>query len=166
LIGESIETGPDDLISPSLILKYSSLISVLLSMLLYFFTNVAFITVLGNDLINNNEDIPIALRFGKELFGETGKMLMSILVAISAFGCVSAMVFAYARIIKYAAETEFIPKISNKLKDYNKTFNTLFNQLLAQFGYCSVLTVLFSIKNCFVFSSDASQYLAMLFHIA
>ncbi|CAG8663915.1 6008_t:CDS:2, partial [Gigaspora rosea] len=50
-----------------------------------FFTNAAFITVLGNGL-TRNEDIPIALRFGKELLDGTGEKLMSIIVAISSFG--------------------------------------------------------------------------------
>ncbi|CAG8667258.1 3025_t:CDS:10 [Dentiscutata erythropus] len=145
-------------------LTYSSTISVVISFLLYFFTNVAFITVVGNNIIDN-DNIPIALRFGKELHGGTGEILMSILVAISAFGSASAMVFIYARIIKYAAETEFIPVISDIFKNYNRRFDTLTNQLLAQFGYCFILTMLISIKaNCFVFSSNTSQYLAIIFH--
>ncbi|CAG8818453.1 15322_t:CDS:1, partial [Gigaspora rosea] len=54
------------------------------------FTNAAFITVIGNN-ITNNDNIPIALRFGKELLGKSGEILLSLLVAISAFGGVSAM---------------------------------------------------------------------------
>ncbi|CAG8641549.1 16492_t:CDS:2, partial [Dentiscutata erythropus] len=145
-------------------LTYSSIISVVISFLLYFFTNAAFITVIGNNIIDN-ENIPIALRFGKALLGGTGEMLMSRLVAISAFG--RWLSCLYARIIKYAAETEFIPMISDIFKNYNRKFNTLTNQLLAQFCYCLILTMLISIKaNCFTFSSYTSQYLAMIFHAA
>ncbi|KAF0493591.1 amino acid transporter [Gigaspora margarita] len=113
-------------------LKYSSIISVFISILLYFSINAAFITVIGNNITNN---IPIALRFGNELLGRNGEILMSILVAISAFGSVSAKVFIYARIIKYAAETNFIPMKSHWFINYNQTFNTLANQLWAQFVY-------------------------------
>ncbi|RIB29693.1 hypothetical protein C2G38_995732 [Gigaspora rosea] len=56
---------------------------------------------------------------------------------------------------------------SNWFINYSKTFNTLTNQLWAQFVYCMVLTIIFSIKeNIFAFSSDTSQYLAMIFHAA
>ncbi|RIB29694.1 amino acid/polyamine transporter I [Gigaspora rosea] len=79
-------------------LKYSSFISVIISILLYCFTNAAFITVIGNN-ITNNDNIPIALRFGKELLGKSGEILLSLLVAISAFGGVSAMVFVYVRLL-------------------------------------------------------------------
>ncbi|CAG8723846.1 19897_t:CDS:2, partial [Gigaspora margarita] len=51
-----------------------------------FFNQAAFITVVGYN-INDNESTPIPIRFGKELFNETGEKLMSILIAISAFGC-------------------------------------------------------------------------------
>ncbi|CAG8522725.1 39067_t:CDS:2, partial [Gigaspora margarita] len=94
LIEEIIMPDPNNLAYPSLILKYSSLISIIISFLLCkvsillrldFFTNAAFITVLGNGL-TQNEDIPIALRFGKKLLPGTGEKIMSIIVAISSFG--------------------------------------------------------------------------------
>ncbi|RIB29705.1 amino acid permease-domain-containing protein [Gigaspora rosea] len=90
LIEEITIPESNNLVYPSHILKYSSLISIAISFLLYFFTNAAFITVLGNGL-TRNEDIPIALRFGKELLDGTGEKLMSIIVAISSFGSVSIM---------------------------------------------------------------------------
>ncbi|CAG8849015.1 25459_t:CDS:2, partial [Gigaspora margarita] len=93
MIGE-FTSRSDDLEYPSMILKYSSPISVYISFLLYVLTNAAFITVIGYD-INDNVSTPIAMRFGKELFGETGEKFMSILIAISAFGCASAMIFTF-----------------------------------------------------------------------
>ncbi|RIB28505.1 hypothetical protein C2G38_1458902 [Gigaspora rosea] len=90
LIGEFTPRS-DDLEYPPIILKYSSLLSVCLSFILYFLTNAAFITVVGY----NVTDTPIPMRFGQELFGESGKMLMSLLVAISTFGCVGALIFTY-----------------------------------------------------------------------
>ncbi|CAG8728663.1 25430_t:CDS:2 [Gigaspora margarita] len=82
----------EELDEPKAVLKYSSIISVFISISLYFSINAAFITVIGNNITNNN-NIPIALRFGNKLLGRNGEILMSILVAISAFGSVSAKVF-------------------------------------------------------------------------
>ncbi|CAG8544151.1 6713_t:CDS:10, partial [Scutellospora calospora] len=147
-------------------LIYSSLISVGVSFLLYFFTTAAFITVVGYD-ISNNVSIPIALRFGNKLFGETGEQLMAGLIVISAFGSVATTVFVYGRIIKYAASTRFIPWRPDLFNIYDKTFNTPTNALLAQFIYCLVLTIIFSLiggNDPFDFFSSSSQYLAMMFH--
>ncbi|KAF0332970.1 hypothetical protein F8M41_017887 [Gigaspora margarita] len=96
MIGE-FEFSSDEQEYPSIILKYSSLLSVSISFILFkdFLTNAAFITVVGYN-INDNKSTPIPIRFGKELFNETGEKLMSILIAISAFGCASAMIFTFA----------------------------------------------------------------------
>ncbi|CAG8619094.1 9707_t:CDS:10, partial [Scutellospora calospora] len=150
-------------------LKFSSLLSVCVSLLLYFSTNAAFITVVGRNIITEDKGSPIALRFGKELRGKTGEILMSALVAISAFGSVGSMVFTYARIITYAAETKFIPERFNIFNHYNKKFNTPTNALLVQFLYCiMVLMVLMGLSiissDPFDFFSDTSQYLSMIFH--
>ncbi|RIB11649.1 amino acid permease-domain-containing protein [Gigaspora rosea] len=163
---EEFKPRSDNLEYPSLILKYSSLISVGISFLLNFLTNAAFITVVGYN-VNDNENTPIAIRFGRELFDGKGEKLMSILAAISAFGCTSAMIFTYSRIIKYAADTEFIPrKISSFFKSYGNS-DTLTKQLLAQFCYCLILTIILLIEKLsivFDFFSNASQYTAMIFH--
>ncbi|CAG8532790.1 16694_t:CDS:2 [Dentiscutata heterogama] len=157
-------------------LKYSSLISVCVSFILYILINTAFATSLGHDFFIDergfNQTIAfnntIALQFGYKLFNnnEIGAKIMSALVAISAFGSVGAMVFIYARIIKYAAATEFIPKYSYLFDNLNKKIGTPFNALLAQFLYCSIYLLLFfdPIKDIFEFCSETSQYLAMLFH--
>ncbi|KAF0490032.1 amino acid transporter [Gigaspora margarita] len=170
---EEFKPSSDNLEYPSVILKYSSLISVGITFILCFLTNAAFITVVGYN-INYNGNTPIPMRFGKELLGETGEILMSILVAISSFGCVSAIIFTYSRIIKYAAETGFMPRrISSWFTSYWKKSDTLLKQLLAQFFYCLGLSFIFMIKtkynisdNISDFFADASQYSAMIYHAA
>ncbi|KAF0490033.1 amino acid transporter [Gigaspora margarita] len=172
MIGE-FEFSSDEQEYPSIILKYSSLLSVSISFILFkdFLTNAAFITVVGYN-INDNKSTPIPIRFGKELFNETGEKLMSILIAISAFGCASAMIFTYSRIITYAAETEFIPKkISSIFNSFGININKLKNKLLAQFFYCSSLSILFLIKNNHNISANiadffatTAQYSAMIYH--
>ncbi|CAG8481005.1 20483_t:CDS:2 [Gigaspora margarita] len=156
-------------------LKWSNLISVGVSFVLYFLINAAFTTSIGHEFFDENVfnqaiafDNSIALRFGYKLFNnnETGAMFMSALVAISAFGTVSSTVFVYGRIIKYAAETKFIPKFSELLDNCNNRFSTPFNALIAQFIYCSLFLLFFfdSKKDLFEFFSETSQYLAMIFH--
>ncbi|RIB28509.1 amino acid/polyamine transporter I [Gigaspora rosea] len=170
MIGE-FTARTDVLEYPSIILKYSSLLSVSISFLLYFLTNAAFITVVGYNN-NDNESNPIPIRFGKELFNEPGEKLMAILIAISAFGCASAMIFTYSRIIKYAASTGFIPKkISSIFNSYGINIDTLIKQLFAQFFYCSSLSLIFLIKNNYNISSKiadyfatTAQYSAMIYH--
>ncbi|CAG8647368.1 24161_t:CDS:2 [Gigaspora margarita] len=84
---EEFKPSSDNLEYPSVILKYSSLISVGITFILCKVVEYN---------INDNESTPIPMRFGKELLGETGEILMSILVAISSFGCVSAIIFTEA----------------------------------------------------------------------
>ncbi|CAG8669083.1 38724_t:CDS:10, partial [Gigaspora margarita] len=157
-------------------LKYSNLISVGVSFVLYFLINAAFTTAVGHEFFNdenaNNQTITfensIALRFSYKLFNnnETGATFMSALVAISAFGSVGAMIFIYARIIKYAAETNFIPRFSYLFDSCHKRFGTPFNALIAQFIYCSLFLLLFfdPTKDLFEFFSETAQFLAMIFH--
>ncbi|KAF0542077.1 amino acid transporter [Gigaspora margarita] len=159
LIGE-FHPSPDNLEYPSLILKYSSRISVCLSFILCCLSNAAFITVVGYNPNDStyNESTPMPMRFGQELFGQTGENFMAALVAISTFGCISALIFTYARIIKYAAETGFMPSLFNS---YGANYNTLINQLWAQFSYCVILSIIFSKTmnyNVSDFLSSASQY--------
>ncbi|CAG8537769.1 5319_t:CDS:2, partial [Gigaspora rosea] len=162
LIGE-FDPRPEDLEYPSRILKYSSILSIIYC--LGFLSNAAFITVVGYNPNNStyNESTQMPMRFGKELFGENGEYFMTILLAISTFGCVSALIFTYSRIIKYAGENEFIPSLFSA---YGANCNTLFNQLWAQFLYCSILSIIFLIKMNYVsdFLSNLSQYGYIIYH--
>ncbi|RIB28512.1 hypothetical protein C2G38_1459135 [Gigaspora rosea] len=81
---------------------------------------------------------------------------------------ITAMFFTYSRIIKYAAETGFMPRrISSWFTSYRIRSDTLCNQLSAQFIYCSILSFIFLIKNKYNisdFCSTTSQYSAMIYH--
>ncbi|CAG8511057.1 28048_t:CDS:10 [Gigaspora margarita] len=132
-----------------------------------FLTNAAFITEIDyNNYANmttENHDKAIAINFVGD--NELGKRFMSMLIALSSFGSVGAMFFAYARITEYAAGTGFMPKISNLFDYRNKKLGTPTNAYVAQFFYCAILTGCFSIygENPFGFFSDSSQYLSTLF---
>ncbi|CAG8586427.1 786_t:CDS:2, partial [Dentiscutata heterogama] len=75
---------------------------------------------------------------------------------------------SYARILKYAASTEFIPKYSYKFDNFHKKYGTPFNALLAQFIYCSIFLLLFfdPTKDLFDFVAETSQIIALMFHVA
>lgn len=156
-----------ELKSPRTKLIHSSILSVIVSFIVYFLTNAAFITEIDyNNYANittENRVKAIAINFVGD--NELGKRFMSMLIALSSFGSVGAMFFAYARITEYAAGTGFMPKISNLFDYRNKKLGTPANAYLAQFFYCAILTGCFSIygENPFGFFSDSSQYLSTLF---
>ncbi|CAG8501923.1 3898_t:CDS:2, partial [Gigaspora rosea] len=86
-----------------------------------------------NDQAINSIEI-IAIHFGRTLFGEPGKRLISLLISISAFGSVGAMGLSnYCQFTR--TESEFIPKLSSKLYKWSKKVDTPSNALAAQFIY-------------------------------
>ncbi|CAG8763237.1 19600_t:CDS:2, partial [Racocetra fulgida] len=79
--------------------------------------NAAYIMVVPFSEVINPSDI-IAINFGRKLWGEPGKIIISILISLSAFGCVDSIVFMGARAIVYAAKNGFISeKLSHKKHD-------------------------------------------------
>lgn len=152
-----------ELDSPERRLKVSSILSVITSSILYFLMNIAYITVVDPKSAINSQDI-IAISFGNTLSGELGKTIISILISISAFGSVGAMVFMGSRAITYAAKYKFIPKISEKLYHWNDTNDIPKYALLLQFVYCAIIILFAPVgKSFFPFFSSMSQYLAMVF---
>ncbi|CAG8575567.1 14598_t:CDS:2 [Cetraspora pellucida] len=127
----------------------------------YLLINAAFILVVSpHDAINSYD--AIAINFGRTLWGDSGRIFMSILISSSAFGCVSSMVFMGSRAITYAAKYRFIPKISDKLFYWSKT---PFHALLLQFCYCTALILLTAVgQSFFVFFAEMSLYSAILFY--
>ncbi|KAF0495978.1 amino acid transporter [Gigaspora margarita] len=151
----------EELDSPARSLKLSAIFSVIITFILYLLTNVAFITVVDPTEAISSEDI-IAISFGRTIFGEPGRIIILILILISAFGCVGSMVFMGSRAIAYAAKYNFIPGISQRLYYWGATPKYA---LLLQFVYCAVLILLAPVGTSFFpFFSDMSQYLAMVFY--
>ncbi|CAG8722188.1 1149_t:CDS:2, partial [Gigaspora rosea] len=84
----------DELVEPNLVAK-SNNYSVGIAFILYVLTNVAYITVVNPEdaVIRDDPSQIIAINFGKALIGETGKRIISILIAISSCGAVAAMIY-------------------------------------------------------------------------
>ncbi|RIB26300.1 amino acid/polyamine transporter I [Gigaspora rosea] len=150
----------EELDAPERSLKLSAIFSVIIAFILYLLTNIAFITVVDpKEAINSDV---IAISFGRTIFGEPGRIIILILILISAFGCVGSMVFMGSRAIAYAAKNNFVPVISDKLYFWDATPK---NALLLQFVYCAILILLAPVGTSFFpFFSDMSQYLAMVFY--
>ncbi|EXX53504.1 hypothetical protein RirG_243250 [Rhizophagus irregularis DAOM 197198w] len=84
-------------------------------------------------------------------------------------GTAAVEVWSGSRVIVAAANSDFFPKYSQKLKNWNERFNTPINALLAQFVWCSFLMIFvggsFSISNFKLFSNLAS-YSYWIFYLA
>ncbi|CAG8584844.1 1965_t:CDS:10 [Cetraspora pellucida] len=164
LILFTYEDLTEELKSPNVNLKFSGFLSVIVSSILYLMINTAFILVVSPHDAINSYDV-IAINFGRTLWGDSGRIFMSMLISFSAFGCVSSMVFMGSRAITYAAKYGFIPKISDKLFYWNQTFNTPFYALLLQFCYCAALILFIAVgQSFFVFFAEMSLYSAILFY--
>ncbi|CAG8442734.1 5383_t:CDS:10, partial [Dentiscutata heterogama] len=158
----NLNYSTEELNKPDRSMKYSTIFSVIICLILYILTNAAYISAIDHNAINSNDTMIVS--FGRT-FGEPGKTLIYLIVSISAFGCVGSMVFMGSRVINYAARTEFIPKFSNSLYKWHKKFDTPSNALAVQFLYCSVLIIFFPEgKSLFSFFSSMSAYLAVVFY--
>ncbi|CAG8624549.1 3838_t:CDS:2, partial [Gigaspora margarita] len=114
----------DELIEPKLVTT-SNIYNVL--------TNIAYITVVSPEDAVVRDEI-IAINFGKALIGDTGKKLISILIAISSCGAVAAMIYRYgSRIIVYGARKELIA--CQQFCELDEKFNTPKKALLFQLAY-------------------------------
>ncbi|RIB24262.1 amino acid/polyamine transporter I [Gigaspora rosea] len=154
----------DELVEPNLVAK-SNNYSVGIAFILYVLTNVAYITVVNPEdaVIRDDPSQIIAINFGKALIGETGKRIISILIAISSCGAVAAMIYSGSRIIVYGARKDLIA--CSKFYELNERYNTPINALLFQLAYCIILTIFFpTIWNIFLFFITTSLYLTILYH--
>ncbi|KAF0366919.1 high-affinity methionine permease [Gigaspora margarita] len=154
----------DELIKPKLV-AMSNNYSVRIAFILYVLTNIAYITVVNPEdaVVRDDPSRIIAINFGNALIGETGKRLISILIAISSCGAVAAMIYSGSRIIVYGARKELIA--CQKFYELDERFNTPKNALLFQLAYCIILTIFFpTIWNIFLFFITTSLYLTILYH--
>ncbi|CAB5387440.1 unnamed protein product [Rhizophagus irregularis] len=163
----------DEFRNPEKKLILSNSISIAIVTVMYFLVNVAFISVVpkeklaSKDKIDNHETI--AAEFFNQLFGNQFTRIFTFLVLLSIMGTAAVEVWSGSRVIVAAANSDFFPKYSQKLKNWNERFNTPINALLAQFVWCSFLMIFvggsFSISNFKLFSNLAS-YSYWIFYLA
>ncbi|CAG8571726.1 15273_t:CDS:10, partial [Cetraspora pellucida] len=89
---KELKTPANALMPESQKLKYSTISSVIISLILYPLTQIAFITV-----VDPKQAIPpdesIAIVFGRTILGEPGRIIISLFILISSCGCVGSLVF-------------------------------------------------------------------------
>ncbi|CAB4418940.1 unnamed protein product [Rhizophagus irregularis] len=163
----------DEFRNPEKKLILSNSISVAIVTVMYLLVNVAFISVVPQELIINNNKIDetIAAEFFRQLFGgnQTIARFFTFLVVLSVMGTAAVDVWSGSRVIVAAAKSDFFPKYSRELRNWNERFNTPINALLAQFIWCSILMIFvggsFSISSFVLFSNFAS-YSYWIFYLA
>ncbi len=97
----------------------------------YILVSAAFFAAVGSDQVLDSG--PVALEFGEAMLGKPGAILLSILVALSAFGAANGSLFAAVRVIYASARDGIFPEV---LSGVHVSFNTpipatLFNVPLA-----------------------------------
>jgi amino acid transporter len=120
---------------------------------------------------NENIDETIAAEFFSQLFGGNQAItrIFTFLVVLSVTGTAAVDVWSGSRVIVAAAKSDFFPKYSRELRNWNERFNTPVNALLAQFVWCSILMIVvggsFSISS-FVLFSNLASYSYWIFYLA
>lgn len=85
----------------------------------YILVSMSFFAAVGSEQILNGG--PVALEFGEAMLGTPGAILLSILVALSAFGAANGSLFAGTRVIFTSARDGIFPKV---LSGVHVNFNT------------------------------------------
>ncbi|CAB4487352.1 unnamed protein product [Rhizophagus irregularis] len=159
--------------NPEKKLILSNSISVAIVTVMYFLVNIAFISVVPKEQIasKDNSHETIAAEFFNQLFGNRLIItrIFTFLVVLSVMGTAAVEVWSGSRVIVAAANLDFFPKYSQKLRNWNKRFDTPINALLVQFVWCSFLMIFvggsISISNFKLFSNLAS-YSYWIFYLA
>jgi len=149
----------DEFNNPKKKLVYSNSLSVVVVILLYTLTNVAFITVMSPDDINKpGKDFNevIAASFAKKIGGEKFSRALALFVSLSAFGAASSMTWSGSRVIAAAARNNFVPFYSNNLREWHDRYLTPYNALFVQCLWCIIVFVTIG----GAFSSDSFKVLS------
>ncbi len=128
-----------------------------LVILLYLLTNIAYISVLSIDQVKSAQDGIIGAVFMESIFGYYGKVTISVIIIIAAFGCVNSTILSGARVLYAMAKDKLFFKHMSYL---GKTSNTPENALYLQ-GLWSIILV---ISGTFSQLLDYLVFAALLFY--
>ncbi len=128
-----------------------------LVILLYLLTNLAYVSVLSIDQVKNAQDGIIGAVFMQAIFGDYGKIIISIIIMIAAFGCVNSTILSGARVLYAMAKDKlFFAKMAQLGKKSNAPENALYLQ-----GIWSIILVL---SGTFSQLLDYLVFVALLFY--
>lgn len=134
---------------------------------LYFLTNLIYLSALSLNDIQNAHNGIVGATFMQSLFGTYGKVIISVIILIAAFGCVNSMVLAGPRVFyAMAKDGLFFKKLANLGEKSNVPENSLFlqcfwsivlvmsgsfSQLLDYLIFASLLFYIMTIGGLFIF---------------
>ncbi|CAG8688711.1 12492_t:CDS:2 [Funneliformis caledonium] len=153
-------------------LFFSNSISVVIVTLLYLLVNIAFISVISGETLNDGKiNQTIAATFFSQLFGGNEKIvrIFTFLIVLSIISSAATNVWSGSRVIVTTARSNFFPIYSEQLKIWHEYFNTSINALILQFIWNSFIILIvgssFTITNFELFSSF-SMYSYWIFYVA
>ncbi|RHZ79475.1 hypothetical protein Glove_144g109 [Diversispora epigaea] len=146
---------------PNRNLIHNNTISVGIVGVLYVLANVAFISVVDYDSTNNSV---IVLYFANGILGSVFGKILSLFVALSAFGTLGSLIWSGSRVIATAGYRRYFPVFSDKLKEIGQR-GTLKNALLFQCVLSAIVIVLVGAHpNSFQVLYSMAQYTSWLFY--
>jgi amino acid transporter len=131
--------------------------------ILYLMANVAYITVVPATVAFTSHEL-LAGNFGEIVFGRVfGHIILPILIALSTYGAVSAMVFSMSRVMFVAAREGYLP-FSSVFGKLHSTLKTPIYALL--FNWCWTMVMLLGPPpgEAFEFLVDFISYPAWFFY--
>ncbi|CAI2178795.1 16362_t:CDS:2 [Funneliformis geosporum] len=161
----------DEFRNPEERLKKSNIYSVGIVTFLYLMVNIAFITAVPLERINNdiiNETI--AVDFFNIIFegNTTGMKILSFCVVLSAIGTAASSIWSGSRVIVTAAKSNFFPIFSPQLKSLNNKFNTPVTALLAQLGWCTLIMLVVgstALIDNFILYTSVAMFCSWIFYV-
>ncbi|CAI2185927.1 16364_t:CDS:2, partial [Funneliformis geosporum] len=136
-----------------------------------FFVNVAYISVVTQEYVfnNENENEVIGAIFFNNLFNDHKDIvrIFTFLIVLSVIGTAASNIWSGSRVIVAAAESDFFfSRYSRKLSALHESYDTPINALIAQFIWCSFFILIGSSVNItnFQFYSQFSIYSGWIFY--
>lgn len=128
-------------------------LAILGVVVIYVITNILYLSVLTDGQIKTSPDDIVAIALMKQIFGNVGIFITSIIIMISAFGCVNGMTLSGARVYYAMAKDNMFFKALSKVD--KKTLAPR-NALIAQGVWASLLTLsgnFFQLLDYIIFST-------------
>ena len=125
---------------------------------LYFLINIMYLSVLDLHTLQHAQNDIVAATFFDGIFGNSGKMVISVIALISVFGCINGTIMAGARAFWAMAEDGLFFK---KLAKIDPKTNVPINALIAQGVWASLLVLSGSYSDLLNYIT----FVALLFYI-
>ncbi|CAG8600578.1 2050_t:CDS:2 [Ambispora gerdemannii] len=88
--------------------------------------------------------------------------VFSACVVLSSFGAMAALMWSGARVIVASAQSEYIPRFSEALRQRHKERATYTNAFVAQMIWCAIIIILAPTTDPFTFLVSLSQYTILI----